>query len=245
MHLVTYKYQSWKVNPIPNDSRFPLSTGAYGLLVFKGREISGNHRILPQERHEKLATAKARMQQDWSHNKPIGSMHGTQIFTYFYHKNQPNVGKYTIHRSLWEKTMTSSCHDIHDIFRYFSWICFDFPAFSLHLTAPEIHDGDRLYDAGRQMNRLTICSRKSLCQLNQLTGVFFKMKRITVFFFIGVFFSFLNEQRTSWSIWHSQTIQNSKLLKWHDCTRTTAVEMMKLTQQYLKILRRINYPPVN
>ena len=26
---------------------------------------------------------------------PIGSMYG--IFTYFYHKNQLNVGKYTIH----------------------------------------------------------------------------------------------------------------------------------------------------
>ena len=26
---------------------------------------------------------------------PIESMYG--IFTYFYHKNQPNVGKYTIH----------------------------------------------------------------------------------------------------------------------------------------------------
>ncbi len=26
---------------------------------------------------------------------PIGSMHG--IFTYIYHRNQPNVGKYTIH----------------------------------------------------------------------------------------------------------------------------------------------------
>ena len=26
---------------------------------------------------------------------PIESMHG--IFTYIYHKNQPNVGKYTIH----------------------------------------------------------------------------------------------------------------------------------------------------
>ena len=28
---------------------------------------------------------------------PIGSMHG--IFAYIYHKNQPNVGKYTIHGS--------------------------------------------------------------------------------------------------------------------------------------------------
>ena len=28
---------------------------------------------------------------------PIASMHG--IFTYFYYKNQPNVGKYTIHGS--------------------------------------------------------------------------------------------------------------------------------------------------
>ena len=27
--------------------------------------------------------------------QPIGSMYG--IFTYIYHKNQPNVGKYTIH----------------------------------------------------------------------------------------------------------------------------------------------------
>ena len=30
-------------------------------------------------------------------NHPIGSMYG--IFTYIYHKNQPNVGKYTIHGS--------------------------------------------------------------------------------------------------------------------------------------------------
>ena len=30
--------------------------------------------------------------------KPIGSMYG--IFAYIYHKNQPNVGKYTIHGSL-------------------------------------------------------------------------------------------------------------------------------------------------
>ena len=29
---------------------------------------------------------------------PIGSMYG--IFTYIYHKNEPNVGKYTIHGSL-------------------------------------------------------------------------------------------------------------------------------------------------
>ena len=29
---------------------------------------------------------------------PIGSMHG--IFHYIYHKNQPNVGEYTIHGSL-------------------------------------------------------------------------------------------------------------------------------------------------
>ena len=28
---------------------------------------------------------------------PIASMYG--IFTYIYHKNQPNVGKYTIHGS--------------------------------------------------------------------------------------------------------------------------------------------------
>ena len=28
---------------------------------------------------------------------PIGSMYG--IFTYIYHKNQPNVGEYTIHGS--------------------------------------------------------------------------------------------------------------------------------------------------
>ena len=28
---------------------------------------------------------------------PIGSMYG--IFTYIYHKNHPNVGKYTIHGS--------------------------------------------------------------------------------------------------------------------------------------------------
>ena len=28
---------------------------------------------------------------------PIGSMYG--IFTYIYHRNQPNVGKYTIHGS--------------------------------------------------------------------------------------------------------------------------------------------------
>ena len=26
-------------------------------------------------------------------------IHGTGIFTYIYHKNQPNVGKYTIHGS--------------------------------------------------------------------------------------------------------------------------------------------------
>ena len=30
--------------------------------------------------------------------EPIGSMYG--IFTYIYHKNQPNVGKYTIHGSI-------------------------------------------------------------------------------------------------------------------------------------------------
>ena len=29
------------------------------------------------------------------HGNPIGSMYG--IFTYIYHKSQPNVGKYTIH----------------------------------------------------------------------------------------------------------------------------------------------------
>ena len=31
--------------------------------------------------------------------KPIGSMGLVRIFTYIYHKNQPNVGKYTIHGS--------------------------------------------------------------------------------------------------------------------------------------------------
>ena len=30
-------------------------------------------------------------------NIPIGSMYG--IYSYIYHKNQPNVGKYTIHGS--------------------------------------------------------------------------------------------------------------------------------------------------
>ena len=34
---------------------------------------------------------------------PIGSMYG--IFTYIYHKNQPNVGKYTIHGSYGYKTL--------------------------------------------------------------------------------------------------------------------------------------------
>ena len=40
---------------------------------------------------------------------PIGSMYG--IFTYIYHKNQPNVGKYTIHGSSGfrvEQTMNST-----------------------------------------------------------------------------------------------------------------------------------------
>ena len=32
-----------------------------------------------------------------SERVPIGSMYG--IFTYIYHKNQPNVGKYAIHGS--------------------------------------------------------------------------------------------------------------------------------------------------
>ena len=31
------------------------------------------------------------------HAKPIRSMYG--VFTYIYHRNQPNVGKYTIHGS--------------------------------------------------------------------------------------------------------------------------------------------------
>ena len=44
----------------------------------------------------------------WSCNvhSPIQSMYG--IFTYIYHKNQPNVGKYTIHGSygtLWKKVL--------------------------------------------------------------------------------------------------------------------------------------------
>jgi len=33
----------------------------------------------------------------WYYMIPIGSMYG--IFTYIYHKHQPNVGKYTIHDS--------------------------------------------------------------------------------------------------------------------------------------------------
>ena len=33
------------------------------------------------------------------HNSPIPSMYGIYIYTYIYHKNQPNVGKYTIHGS--------------------------------------------------------------------------------------------------------------------------------------------------
>ena len=35
--------------------------------------------------------------------KPIGSMYG--IFTYIYHKNQLNAGKYAIHRSSGEVTL--------------------------------------------------------------------------------------------------------------------------------------------
>ena len=37
---------------------------------------------------------------------PIGSMYG--IFAYIYHKNQPNVGKYTIHGSYGIGVLTSS-----------------------------------------------------------------------------------------------------------------------------------------
>ena len=36
-----------------------------------------------------------------SEREPIGSMYG--IFTYIYHNNQPNVGKYTIHGSYGEQ----------------------------------------------------------------------------------------------------------------------------------------------
>ena len=40
--------------------------------------------------------------------KPIGSMYG--IFTNIYHKNQPNVGEYTIHGSYGKGNESSSNH---------------------------------------------------------------------------------------------------------------------------------------
>ncbi len=42
-------------------------------------------------------------------------IHGTGIFTYIYHKNQPNVGKYAIHGSCWE-----DFHTIHYSFWHYS-----------------------------------------------------------------------------------------------------------------------------
>ena len=39
------------------------------------------------------------------------SIHETGIFTYIYHKSQPNVGKYTIHGMVW----LSCCHGICDL----------------------------------------------------------------------------------------------------------------------------------
>ena len=45
---------------------------------------------------------------------PIGSMYG--IFTYIYHKNQPNVGVYTIHGSYGFRSPTkpTTCEVSHD-----------------------------------------------------------------------------------------------------------------------------------
>ena len=45
----------------------------------------------------KLEVYRLQGQQTSGLEYPIGSMYG--IFTYIYHKNQPNVGKYTIHGS--------------------------------------------------------------------------------------------------------------------------------------------------
>ena len=57
---------------------------------------------------------------------PIGSMYG--IFTYIYHKNQPNVGKYTIHGSLgyFKGYLTSNpglCREIWSIFYRYCRCC--------------------------------------------------------------------------------------------------------------------------
>ena len=46
-----------------------------------------------EERHLEIGDVSP----DFLKYNPIGSMYG--IFTYIYHKNQPNVGKYTIHGS--------------------------------------------------------------------------------------------------------------------------------------------------
>ena len=45
-------------------------------------------------------------------HEPIGSMYG--IYAYIYHKNQPNVGKYTVHASYgeWLKFIVNVGEDI-------------------------------------------------------------------------------------------------------------------------------------
>ena len=49
----------------------------------------------------------------------------------------------------------------------------DFPAFSLHFIAPEIHDGDRLYDAGWQINCNDLQPKVTLSTESVDGGVFF------------------------------------------------------------------------
>ena len=54
-----------------------------------------SHDTLRKKSHEKQIQDKISIGSRLTN--PIGSMYG--LFTYIYHKNQPNVGKYTIHGS--------------------------------------------------------------------------------------------------------------------------------------------------
>ena len=58
---------------------------------------------------------------------PIPSMYG--IFTYIYHTNQPNVGKYTIHGSYGLQIFMPLHVEVADLLHVF--FCFHFPRYSL------------------------------------------------------------------------------------------------------------------
>ena len=97
---------------------FPRKFGGHGSYHAKSKGPTENPQgwpIQPPTRQKSWPQMKDSNKQPacllgWLFLLPIGSMYG--IFTYIFHKNQPNVGKYTIHGSY---GLGMALGDFHDI----------------------------------------------------------------------------------------------------------------------------------